>query len=389
MLSTMTDRVFSAANAGYATPLPLPFEEDQLQEDPVALAVLKDPKLRERKIDSVMSSSYIRQTAYRAEAQIRDQSWVKSLPINSELCYLYYCDLTVIITEILEKVDSSSRIVLSRLDLESRLGYLSSRLDSWRSNLPTTVDFTQSKGDESPDMLRCKLALGFQYYSARITLSRSCLCRDDECQSDSSQVFSHTVATTALEAASDMISLIPDEPNVSQLHQVCPWWCVLQQLSQAASIILLELSLGSAHMLHDEQRYVRLAKKCLNWFFAIPTPSSQHAWQLCDSRFREIARDMRYTTDDLPSYPYQQDYSTTMTASQLAPQPRADASAHSHGISNSHLEHHPLGLEQGWTSYFSSSDFGLTSLLRRPGEMADSYFPYDMIADSLSDNASL
>jgi hypothetical protein len=101
-------------------------------------------------------------------------------------------------------------------------------------------------------MLRCKLALGFQYYSARIILSRSCLCRDDECQSDYSQVFSHTMATTALEAASDMVSLIPKEPNVSQLHQVCPWWCVLQQLSQADSVISLELSLGSAHMPHDE-----------------------------------------------------------------------------------------------------------------------------------------
>ncbi len=190
-------------------PLPLPFEEGQLQEDPTAIEILNSPALRDELI-------VIRQAGSREDAQkprSRDQTWLRKLPSNFGLCYLYHCDLTIITQEIVNKVFSTNCVVLSWPEIEAQLDELRARIDAWQSSLPTAI-VTSDEVDDTPDQLRCKLILAFHYYSARITLGRSCLCRRDARRENSQQTFSHMMALITLDSASRLLGLLPDESDV-------------------------------------------------------------------------------------------------------------------------------------------------------------------------------
>lgn len=396
MLGIMTGRAIYTLDGGYATPLPLPFEEEQLQEDPTAIEMLNSPSLRDELINNVMSSTVIRQAGGREDPQKsrpRDQSWLKKLPPNFGLCYLFHCDLTIITQEIVNKVYSTNCVTLTWSEIETRLDELRARIDAWQSSLPPVIDFTKDEADDTPDQLRCKLILAFHYYSARITLGRPCLCRRDARQQNSQQTFSHMMALITLDSASRLLGLLPDEPDVLQLFQICPWWCVLRYLMQATTVILLELSFGSVHIPEDEERFVGLAKKSIRWFHAMSDRSigSRRAWQLCDSSFRKLASGMKYTTNDLPSHPRPQE---RFANEHNMP---SSSSAFHHGGHSSHdyfthrpeeispFLHRPTPVQDGgdvWTNYFNLPTPDLMWPLSGPGEITeDSYFPYDPLSE--------
>ncbi|KAJ5934353.1 hypothetical protein N7466_003900 [Penicillium verhagenii] len=388
MLGIMTGRSIYSLDGGYATPLPLPFEEEQLQENPAAAEVLNNPILRDALVGNVMASSWIRPTGGKDDlhkTRLRDQSWLKNLPVNFGLCYLYYSDLTVVTQEILNKVYTTTAVLLPWSEIESRLDDLRFRIDLWKSSLPVSLDFTQEETNDSPDHLRCKLFLAFHYYSARITLGRPCLCRRDARQNNSPQTFSHTMALIALESANGMLDLIPDKPDVVQLYQVCPWWCVLRYLMQSATVFLLELSFGCIHSPEEEQKYVSLTKKSIRWFFAMSEHSigSRRAWQICDSSFRNLASGMKYSTDDLPG---QSDQERTAAAEAASSFP--SDSSHNNVPSGDFFASLPTtdDLHLFGSHAFPDGGFNfpapdLMSSLHGHADMTDdSYFPYDPLS---------
>ncbi|KAJ5169080.1 uncharacterized protein N7482_004674 [Penicillium canariense] len=394
MLGIMTGRAIYTLDGGYATPLPLPFEEDQLQQDPTAIEILNSPALRDDLINNVMASAVIRQAGSKEDTQKprpRDQTWLKILPSNFGLCYLFHCDLTIITQEIVNKVYSTNCVVLPWSEIEARLDELRARIDAWQSSLPTVLDFTKDETDDSPDQLRCKLILAFHYYSALITLGRPCLCRRDARQQNSQQTFSHMMAVMTLDSASRLLGLIPDEPDVLQLFRICPWWSVLRYLMQAATVILLELSFSSVHIPEDEHRFVTLAKKSIRWFHAMSDRSigSRRAWQLCDSSFRKLASSMKYNTDDLPSQPFQAERATAENIPPRSHPPDLHGAPSTfNDYFNLHPEdrnpfvHRPAPEGSAWTNYFNLPTPDLMWPLTGPGEITeDSYFPYDPLSE--------
>ncbi|KAI2788380.1 hypothetical protein POX_e06395 [Penicillium oxalicum] len=425
MLGIMTGRAIYTLDGGYATPLPLPFEEEQLQDDPTAIELLNSPVLRDELINQVMASAVIRQASGREEVQKnrpRDSTWLRKLPSNFGLCYLFHCDLTIITQEIVNKVYSTNCVNLSWSEIEARLDDLRARIDAWQASLPVGLDFTSDEGDDPPDQLRCKLMLAFHYYSARITLGRPCLCRRDARQQNSQQTFSHMMALITLDSASRLLGLLPDQPDVLQLFRICPWWAVLRYLMQATTVILLELSFGSVHVPEDEDRLVQLAKKSIRWFHAMSDRSigSRRAWGLCDSTFRKLASGMKYTTDDLPTHPRPQDrfaadpvVSHVSSSSFHPPQPHPQHHHHQHQHHHHHdpQQQHHAGPPLNPNDYFTLRPEDMNPFSHRPttaqadgdvwtnyfnlptpdvvwppaagaGEITeDSYFPYDPLSE--------
>lgn len=405
MLGIMTGRAIYSLDGGYATPLPLPFEEEKLQEDTDAIKLLNDPDARDEQLSSLMASTGIRQSGNKDDIQksrSKDRAWLKNMPSNSGLCYLYYCDLTVITQEIVNKVFSTNSVTLMWSEIEARLDELRLRIDLWHSSLPASLDFTHEEADDHPDQLRYKLFLAFHYYGARITLGRPCLCRRDaRLTNTSNQTFSHLMAVITLNSASGMLDLIPDEPNVLQLYKLCPWWCVLRYLMQAATVILLELSFGSVHMPEEELKLVQLSKKCIRWFHAMSERSigSRRAWQLCDSIFRKLSSGMKYSTDDIPSKPQDRH-----VISEEGPLANADffgpaGSSVPGDYFNLHLEDSMFGQRSTeddiWTNYFNlpTPDF-MPSIQNQHqnqnqnqghghphNHIPDNYFPYDPLGE--------
>lgn len=311
LLGIMTGRATCIQDGVCTTPLPVPFDEDLLSE-PAAAELLNNSSLRDERINEVMSSAWVRHMPLNptggkvatASSRQRDCSWLKNLPFSVGLCHLYYCDLSVVSQEIVNRVYSVDCVMVPWSHIENRIGELRSRCDLWYSSLPPSLDFTQTRDDDS-DVLRCKLALAFQYYSARITLGRPCLCRRDANRNgpNGKSTFSHDMAVLTLESASRMLDLIPDETNAVQLYAIAPWWCVLHFLMQAATVLLLELSFGCVHVPEEEQNLVQMAKKSVRWLYAMSAHSiaSRRAWRLCDLSLRRLATGMEFDVSDMPS----------------------------------------------------------------------------------------
>lgn len=314
MLGIMTGRASCISDGICTTPLPLPFEENDLR-DPMAAKLLGDLTLRQEHVDAALASSCVRQVPLnplggreaRHTDKIRDSTWLRSQPPSRALIFLYYVDLAVIVQEIVNRVYSLDSTMVPWSHIENRMGELRSRVDLWHSNLPEAFDFTRlaQKDEEDLDVLRGKLFLAFHFYSARITLGRPCLCRRDARQNapNEKSTFSHDMAIVTLESAHLMLGLIPDTPDALRLYRICPWWCILHYLMQAVTVLLLELSFGCIHMPDDEQRILLSSKKGVRWLFSMAQYSlpSRRAWELCNGNLRRIAMGMNYDLSDMPS----------------------------------------------------------------------------------------
>ncbi|KAJ5294881.1 hypothetical protein N7508_009702 [Penicillium antarcticum] len=390
LLGVMTGRAIYTLEGGYSTPLPLPFEEHQLQDDPIAIELLNDPALRDERIGEVMASSWISAPDDTQTPPPRDQTWLKGLPANTGLCYLYYCDLAVVTQEIVNKVYSTNAVTLVWSEIESRLDELKARIELWKSSLPAAFDFGKEPTDDSHEQLRCRLVLAFHYYSARMILGRPCFCRRDARQRNSPWTYSCSMAIFTLESATCMLDLIPDDPNVFQLYHLCPWWGVLRYLMQAATIILLELSFGCVHVPGKEENLVGLSKKSIRWLFAMSDRSvgSRRAWQLCDSSFRNLANKMNYNTDDIPSPSSQPGNPPTEAMSEThsgSDQVASFAPSDYHDPRSEDLmdTFRPIPEAGFYTTYLNFPTPDLTTSLQLSSETDASYFPYDSLSEEL------
>ncbi|KAG0155069.1 hypothetical protein PDIDSM_642 [Penicillium digitatum] len=387
MLGIMTGRATCVQDGVWTSPFPIPFEEEQLQE-PSALEVLTNTTLRDERINNIVASASIRQMPFHpvngkdasGHTRARDTTWIQNLPVNYGLCYLYYCDLSVIVQEIVNRVYSVDCVMIPWAQIETRIGELKFRTETWQSNLPIGLDFTR-KEDNAPDILRYKLTLALHYYSARITLGRPCLCRRDARQGPTPS-FSHEMAVVTLKSARHMLDLIPDEPDALQIYRVAPWWCILHYLMQAATVLLLELSFGTVHMPEEENNFIGLSKKAIRWLFAMSEQSiaSRRAWQLCDLSLRKLAQGMKYDVNDMPSYPYTPEPTSTISSNPPSNQSISHATGDYRGPQLEYLPvsapDAPPGEDQHIYPSFPTADL-MDSLTV---EAQDSYFPYDSIS---------
>lgn len=393
LLGIMTGRATCILDGVCTTPLPLPFEGDQLQE-PLVAKLLNDLSLREEFVGNAIASSFIHQISSNPlggkDAKYtdipRDVTWLKSLPPNNALCFLYYADLAVISQEIVNRVYSPDCAMVPWAHIENRIGVLRSRLDLWFASLHPAFDFTR-KEDEGPDLLRAKLFLAFHFYSSRITLGRPCLCRRDAHQSgqgNEKPAFSHVMAMLSLDSANKMLDLIPDQADAIQLYEIGPWWCVLHCLVQSVTILLLELSFGSIHIPEEEQNIFTMAKKGVRWLHSMSefSTASRRAWQLCDMNLRKIAQGMDYDVSHMPTFDFGADEVTNGHKDQLNGSFKTngiDKAAHQ---DNGQLPDGP-GLPPGAAGFTLISDAdGAPDAGPAPGiglNGNDVFFPYDPI----------
>ncbi|KAJ5696229.1 hypothetical protein N7536_006641 [Penicillium majusculum] len=305
-LGSMTGRATSVSTNMYTTQLPLPFDEYHLSE-PSARLFLDNFDIREKRVDMAMTSPHIRYPdRQQTEDALAGRSWLRSLPVNPSLYFLYYCDLTVVNQEILDHVYSPESAAVSWDDIKGSIGRLKANVDAWLSTLPSGLDFT-SMNDKNEKTYWAKINLAFHYHSTRIVLGRPCLCRhtpqaDGRRRSLDRRGFSHDMAVMTLESAMDMLDLLPDEPNTAHLYQFCPWWCFLHYIMQTATVIILELSFRCVHMPDRERSLIQSAKKSVQWLQMMSTHciASHRAWQLCESAVRRLVSSMEYTDGEIP-----------------------------------------------------------------------------------------
>ncbi|KAJ6002365.1 transcriptional regulator family: Fungal Specific TF [Penicillium sp. IBT 35674x] len=311
-LSLMTGRPNCISVSMCASPFPLPFEEQELDKEP-ATSLLNDPQYRDRQINDAMSSSYFRRapfTRFRNERHTPSPpEWLQCLPVSTGLYFLYSCDLTILVQELLDRVYAVDAVHQPWRDLKSRIDEIRERVDIWLGSLPPDLDFTRLDDyNQAPDEMT---RLAFQYHSARMMLGRPCLCRQHKEISQSTNeeyVFTKSMAVSAIRSAIQMAHLIPDEAKASDLEGICHWWCLLHYAMQTITIIILEISYDCIHLPEAASILLQLAIKCIRWLHRMSRHSvaAHRAWQLCDSSLRRLALPMNLDVSDLPSRPYRQ-----------------------------------------------------------------------------------
>jgi hypothetical protein len=254
-LSTITGRPPGISGEFNTTPLPIPFEEEDLHsdnspkyiEDRAArnslVGKFLDNKDRDTTKESFTNNVLLQRTAskHRSLDGKPTLTVAKVPPPNDSLCFFYAARLTTIMREVLHTLYAPGVAYNSWREIELARSSLNTKVDIWHSSLPASYKFPSMSGAESIRHQSVKLA--FQFYSTKLYITRPCLRRlaaSSAEESDSPTTASDPMQEICIQAVCRLIDILPDEPDLTWLYGVCPIWCALHYLIQALNVMLTE-----------------------------------------------------------------------------------------------------------------------------------------------------
>ena len=324
-LRSMTGRVNCIRDDHCTTPLPAPIGEDQFETEHGEHLLNKERQEGDRApganlhipgvVSDYASSTERARSGNRtnnsrplsaAAGQQPSLGWAKGADGNASLYFLHLVQLTRLTQNIFHQIYNPSTINSVWSDVQAMIKQLDEQLEYWYRTLPVAFDFKREQRDE--DYYEYRLGLGFFYYSTEMMIHRPCLCRLDRKiprQSSKSLEFNRNAAQRCVEAAKDMLSLIPDEPNAVGLIRVGPWWSILHWLVQAATVLMLEISFRAAHMPEQAEALLEASKKAVRWLHALGEDdvSASRAWALCNTILQDTASKIGREATDMPTDP--------------------------------------------------------------------------------------
>ncbi|MCJ1245580.1 hypothetical protein MMC30_002784 [Trapelia coarctata] len=352
-LGVMTGRPTSVVDIDCMTPIPLPIDEEAFR-DPNSSMHNEETVRRMRRLSShdlsTPSSGFSprnRQSPSRSSTSPTSQhssfDLFKNVPPTLSLYFTEFTLLSTVTHDVMGMLYRPSAVLKTWSQIQTTIANLDKKLERWRSGLPSLFDFTKRQRDQQFN--RQRMCLGFFYYSAKIIMHRPCLCRIEDRipnESQKSKDFNRTAAATCVQAARGMLELIPPEPNPVGLYKVSPWWCLTHHLTQAATVLIMELFFRSEHMPHEAQNILADAKKVVRWLnqMAKESVSAARAWKHCNELLRRVAPMIGHDADDMP---------TAYPGMPLGPQP-APTQQRTNPFSQPQIPQ-----PDGWPSHASSS----------------------------------
>lgn len=190
------------------------------------------------------------------------------IPKHSSPLFDAYVGIDLIMHKVLANLYSARTAVRPWNQMQKEIISLMAEVDEWALQvLPLGVAATTSTMKSK--LGREQLLLYFNYYSAKICITRPCLCRVDlriKGQSEESAKFNLSKAEACIQAALDLALLLPETPEPLWLHENGPWWSsvhiskspmyllrneltlIYLLVMQAIAVLLLELSKYKTHL---------------------------------------------------------------------------------------------------------------------------------------------
>ena len=316
-LGVMTGRPTSVVDLDCMTPLPLPIDEESFT-DPNGGMQNEDLIRSMRRLSSQDSahtvspsssepSSHVRPSPVSANSTSSLQSahdLLKNAPPTLSSYFTLTTHIGTVTHDVLTQLYRPATMTKSWSQIQSKITALDARLEKWKASLPSVFDFTKKQRDQQ--FVRERMSLGFAYYSTKIIIHRPCLCRVDRRipnESHKSKDFNRITATSCVSGARGMLDLIPDEPNPVGLYKVTLWWCLTHYMTQAATILILELFFRAEHMPGEANDVLSYAKKAVYWLnqMARDSIAAQRAWEQCNELLRKVAPFVGRDTNDMPA----------------------------------------------------------------------------------------
>lgn len=180
--------------------------------------------------------------------------------------------LCVITQSILVTLYTAGTKIRSPDDLQQDIVQLDQRLDDWLARLPAEFNFQiypPGSTTSQTQTQRERTLLTFQFYSAKILLTRPCLrglegngggAQDAMAQVD----FTRRMADICVDTAKAVVDMLPNQPQPRFIYEYGPWWTIVHNLMQALAVLLLALSY-SAGVQQDDLVLAGYCKKIILW----------------------------------------------------------------------------------------------------------------------------
>ncbi|GFF77371.1 C6 transcription factor, putative [Aspergillus udagawae] len=274
-LSVMTGRPYSVANQFCTAPLPLPFDEDQFGDAFVA-RLLADANARR-----TLSKSLLSATAPDAE------TYLPAVKPCASLYFLFTVEIARIMRCAINLLYAPGATRSSSYSVEKALEDLISTINSLQRRLPEPFQF--SRPQEDPAFETQRWCLAFQFYSAKMTIARIAIYRWERSGQATSSRWKE-MSDICTNAACNMLSQLPDEPDIIWLGRIAPWCWILHDLMQALTVLLIELESRVKHGAKDPELISRYIQKGMHWLLAMASrhAASERAWQICQDLYLRL-----------------------------------------------------------------------------------------------------
>ncbi|KAL9103120.1 MAG: hypothetical protein Q9163_001799 [Psora crenata] len=319
LLKVMTGRLGAFSEVDCTVPTPLPLDEVDLfrETNPETFEMLRHwskggAELAPRQTAISASSSSLppmrpSSTKSNSPATLLPFTEQKpDIPPSEALFFYYFTTLGLITSEVLRQLYYASAMEDSWSHTLVKIKNLNEKVKKWATGLPSLFDFTiAEQGDHI--WVRQRVSLGFFYYSNIILANRPCLCRVDARipnQSGEAKESSRSNAKACVDAAIQMLRLLPDAPDIIAVYTLSPWWCLVHHLMQAAAVLMLEMSCNAADMMPMRAEEIfSAAKKGWTWLREMGEDdiASYRAWRMYDEMLRTVAPKVgKHLSEPLP-----------------------------------------------------------------------------------------
>lgn len=149
-----------------------------------------------------------------------------------------YVRLDILVDKILSGLYSAQKSAKSWKAAQKEIASLSDELETWALHSLSRGPAAATAAASGHDLSREQLLLYLYYHSAKISITRPCLCRLDlriKGQSEESIRFNQKTAEACIGAALDITSILPDPPNPAWYYENGPWWCAVHMSKSVRS----------------------------------------------------------------------------------------------------------------------------------------------------------
>lgn len=214
----------------------------------------------------------------------REESIPVEAPGSENVYFLCTVNITILIREAIDNIYASGQGSKPWFMIEATIAALDARANRWLHSLPSCYQF---QGEVGPGLSRERVGLAFIFFSAKLFISQPCILQFFLGPTHDVILCGHearsSMATVCVQAATDILHLLPDEPDAHWLYETCPWWCFLHYLMQAVSVCLAAVFVSPRSASDASLSMEAAVSKAMRWLSSISStdPSSEEALRIC------------------------------------------------------------------------------------------------------------
>lgn len=297
-IGIMTGRPSMIVEQCCSVPLPAPFSEQQILENANLL-------------DDLRGSAVARDRPFVDSHSSSDMDLGKASPhfgvaeANAGSYFRAVVQLCAITQSITASLYTAGTRVRSPDELHQDIVQLGQRLNDWLTKLPRDLNFqTHPYGLMAlqDPFLRERRLLTFQFYSARILLTRPCLGSFEGSAKHAEETtilvdLAQRMAGICVDTAKAVVDLLPDQPQPRFLYEYGPWWTIVHNLMQALAVLLLALSYSSRSP-HGNAVLAGCCQKIIRWLRSLDDPLADRAYRVALGCFEVLAKRLSLPISD-------------------------------------------------------------------------------------------